>query len=201
MTDSINLNNTIYLVCLVLFYWMLVNLALQNEASDDLNRTTKQQLALRDAERAPLMPQSALNALHEMDPTFIAEDFLSYAAGTYETVIAAFIAGDLYRLRPLLDANVLATFEHEIDSRQSRRHISEFILISDPSPTVLDVAVESESIRVTVLFSPEVIQFIRSAENKVIDGDPKNVVRVHHTWTFSRQRSNPDQAWQVVSTD
>lgn len=200
MTESINLNNTIYLVSLFLFYWMLVNLASQNfETFSDLSETAKQQLTLRDAESTPLT-QSALNVLRDMVPDFTAEDFLSYAASTYEIVTNAFIAGDLQILRPLLDATVLAAFEQEIESRQLRCEFSEFILISDPSPTILGVAVEPERIHLTVLFSPEVVHFSRSAENAIIDGDPKKVVRVHHTWTFSRQLSNPDQTWQVLST-
>ncbi|MBY5454171.1 Tim44/TimA family putative adaptor protein [Rhizobium leguminosarum] len=200
MTESINLNNTIYLVSLFLFYWMLVNLASQNyKTSSDLSETKKQQLALRDAESTPLA-RSALNVLHDFDPEFTAEDFLSYAANTYEIVTKAFVAGDLQTLRPLLDATVLVTFEQEIESRQSRREFSEFILISDPSPTILGVAVEPERVHVTVLFSPEVVHFTRSSENTIIDGDPKKVVQVHHTWTFSRQLSNPDQPWQVLST-
>lgn len=200
MTESINLNNTIYLVSLFLFYWMLVNLASQNyKTSSDLSETKKQQLALRDAESTPLT-RSALNVLHDIDPDFTAEDFLSHAANTYEIVTKAFIAGDLQTLRPLLDATVLVTFEQEIESRQSRREFSEFILISDPSPTILGVAVEPERVHVTVLFSPEVVHFTRSSENTIIDGDPKKVVQVHHTWTFSRQLSNPGQPWQVLST-
>ncbi|AHG48890.1 hypothetical protein RLEG12_08100 (plasmid) [Rhizobium leguminosarum bv. trifolii CB782] len=200
MTESINLNNTIYLVSLFLFYWMLVNLASQNyKTSSDPSETKKQQLALRDAESTP-STRSALNVLHDIAPDFTAEDFLSYAANTYEIVTKAFIAGDLQTLRPLLDATVLVTFEQEIESRQSRREFSEFILISDPSPTILGVAVEPERVQVTVLFSPEVVHFTRSSENTIIDGDPKKVVQVHHTWTFSRQLSNPDQPWQVLST-
>ncbi|WP_434713555.1 Tim44/TimA family putative adaptor protein (plasmid) [Rhizobium sp. YTUHZ045] len=200
MTESINLNNTIYLVSLFLFYWMLVNLASQNyKTSSDLSETKKQQLALRDAESTP-STRSALNVLHDIDPDFTAEDFLSYAAKTYEIVTKAFIAGDLQTLRPLLDATVLVTFEQEIEARQSRREFSEFILISDPSPTILGVAVEPERVQVTVLFSPEVVHFTRSSENTIIDGDPKKVVQVHHTWMLSRQLSNPDQPWQVLST-
>lgn len=201
MTETINLNDTIYFVSLVLFYWMLINLVSQNyAASSDLGETTKQELTRRDEERTPLLPRSALRALRDVDPDFIAEDFLSYAANTYEIVISAFIAGDLDTLRPLLDATVFATFEHEIEARQSRRETSEFILINEPSPAILGVAVERESVKVTILFSPDVVQCTRSAENKIIDGDPKKVVHVHHTWTFARQLSSPDQPWQVVST-
>ncbi|MBB2830669.1 UNVERIFIED_ORG: putative lipid-binding transport protein (Tim44 family) [Rhizobium esperanzae] len=200
MTESINLNNTIYLVSLFLFYWMLVSLASQNyKTSSDLSETKKQQLELPDPESTP-STRSALNVLHDIDPGFTAEDFLSYAANTYEIVTKAFIAGDLQTLRQLLDATVLVTFEQEIESRQSRREFSEFILISDPSPTILGVAVEPERAHVTVLFSPEVVHFTRSSENTIIDGDPKKIVQVHHTWTFSRQLSNPDQPWQVLST-
>ncbi|TAU35316.1 Tim44 domain-containing protein [Rhizobium leguminosarum] len=200
MTESINLNNTIYFVSLILFYWMLINLVSQNYPASSDSGETRQQLAIRNGESTPLLDRSELQALRDVDPDFIAEDFLSYAANTYEIVIAAFTKGDLDTLRPLLDATVLATFEHEIQSRQSRHERLEFMLVNEPSPTILDVVVERGSVDVTMLFSSETVQCTRSADGTIIDGDQKKIVHVHHTWTFSRQLSSPDQSWLVVST-
>lgn len=201
MTETVDLNNNaIYFVSLVLFYWMLTNLVSHNNAASDVSETTKQRVAPRDVEGTALLQGSALRALRDIDPDFIAEDFLSDAANTYETVIAAFIKGDLNTLRPLLGATVLATFELEIESRQSRYETLEFTLINEPSLTVLGVTVERESVEVTILFSSEAVQCSLSADGTIVDGDPKRIVQVRHTWTFSRQFSNRNQPWQVVST-
>jgi len=53
---------------------------------------------------------------------------------------------------------------------------------------------------VTILFSSEAVQCSLSADGTIVDGDPKRIVQVRHTWTFSRQFSNRNQPWQVVST-
>lgn len=74
MTDTVDLNNNaIYLVSLVLFYWMLTNLVSQNYAASDVSETTKQRLAPRDVEGTALLQGSALRALRDIDPDFIAE--------------------------------------------------------------------------------------------------------------------------------
>ena len=54
--------------------------------------------------------------------------------------------------------------------------------------------------RITIKFVSQQSTVIRDEHGEVVDGDPKEIVRVTDIWTFSRNTRSTDPNWALVET-
>jgi predicted lipid-binding transport protein (Tim44 family) len=156
-----------------------------------------------DAGRAPAAPIAGGTgpaALKAADPSFDEKVFLQGARGAFEIVVNSFAAGDTSVLQPLLSKDVFAAFSESIRARAAAKEALQTTLLSIKSAELVEVSVEGGTAIVAVKFVSDQINVTRSADGKVVDGDPDKVIEKTDFWTFARPIRSRDPNWTLVAT-
>lgn len=136
----------------------------------------------------------------QIDPAFDEAHFLQGARKVYEIVLEAYAAGDLAALRPLLGRNVLAAFESAIDGRTERCETASLTFIGVKDARIADIDATESGMAVSVRFIAEIVNVTRSADGRIIEGDPARSIETRDLWTFE---PDPTAAggWLLIATD
>jgi predicted lipid-binding transport protein (Tim44 family) len=186
-------------------YWWLDRLASSNESEKErrhnlLDRPTDAQPALPQQAPAGRQTLDALisEILHRDGTADIAE-FLSERLASYETIVAAFDAGDLDALRPLLSPDVFAVFADAILSREQSRLCHVETLFSQIEPAeIVGGSVGEARMDVSVRFVGECFRVRRDDAGRRLPGAPVKS-RTADIWTFAR--TPDDRTWRVTATE
>ena len=73
-------------------------------------------------------------------------------------------------------------------------------LISMKSAEIVESSLEGGTALVTVKFVSDQTNVTRTADGKVVDGDPERVVEHIDFWTFARALRSRDPNWTLVAT-
>jgi predicted lipid-binding transport protein (Tim44 family) len=150
----------------------------------------------------PDSAKTALAAMREAEPDFSLAVFLDGARGAYEVILMAYEAGDRKTLSDLLDPDVYAAFETVIDERAAAglKVDSRFIGVRDLrlESAAFDPATGEGDL--TLRFIGELITAVHDSEGRVVEGDPNEVHRQTHVWTFSRRMGARDPNWRLSAT-
>ncbi len=154
-----------------------------------------------DAVRAtPVSGASGIAALMAADPSFDESAFLKGARGAFEIILKAFAAGDTASLQPLLSKDVFAAFAEAIRARQAAQETHQTILVAIKSASIVETVLEGTTALVTAKLVSDQINVTRSADGKVVDGDPDKAIEKTDLWTFSRPLRARDPNWILVAT-
>lgn len=125
-------------------------------------------------------------------------DFLAERLAGYETIVAAFDAGDLDVLRPLLSAEVFDVFSDAILSREQDRERIETLFSQIEPAEIVGGAVGDDHMEVAIRFAGECFKVRRDAAGRRSDDAP---VKSYNTdiWTFAR--TPQDRTWRVIATE
>ncbi|HLW29187.1 MAG TPA: Tim44/TimA family putative adaptor protein [Kiloniellales bacterium] len=134
------------------------------------------------------------------DGNFDPEAFLKGAHAAFEMIVSAFAKGDKDTLRNLLADDVYNDFSRAIDERQEEGHRLETTLVSIHEPEIIEAELQDRTAFVTVKLVSEQINVTRDSENRIIEGDPSDVVRLTDIWTFARNTRSRDPNWALVAT-
>ncbi len=141
-----------------------------------------------------------LKALHEADPRFNPDNFISGAKIAYEMIVNAFAEDDRKTLNNLLAEDVFKGFEMALDDRADRGHIVSSTMVGISKAEILNVELEDKTAKITVKFVSEMISATHNADGELVDGDPAKVQDVTDVWTFSRQVDSENLNWKLVAT-
>jgi len=139
-------------------------------------------------------------AIKAVDRSFDETIFLRGARGAFEIIIKAFAAGDTAALAPLLSDDVYQSFSRAIANRQAAVETQETHLVAIKSADIVAAEVTGSQARVSVKFVSNQINVTRSADGKVVDGEPDHAVEKIDIWTFVRDVPSRDPNWKLAAS-
>ena len=148
----------------------------------------------------PLSLAARLASIHDADPNFDEKGFLIGARGAFEMIVAAFAAGDLKTLRPLLADDVYDNFARAVRDRQSAGETLGTSIEAIRDADVVDARLARAEAMLTVRFVSDQINLSRDKDGRIVDGDPDQPVEVVDVWTFARDTRSRDPNWRLVET-
>ena len=144
--------------------------------------------------------EAGLAQIGVADPSFTPQGFLDGAKVAFEMVVDAFAKGDRKALRPLLSDGVFEQFQEAIRAREAAGTRRETTLVGIKELTLLEARMEQRTAFVTVKFVSEQVNVTRDKDDKVIEGDPNQVVDVTDIWVFARNTRSSNPNWTLVET-
>ena len=144
---------------------------------------------------------AGLDAIAAADPSFAVQPFVKGAKIAYETVVAAFAAGDRKELRALVAKDVFDGFNAAIAERESRGEKSETTFVSIDDAVIEEAQVRGGQAQITLRFAVKLIHATRAKDGSVVEGSPEKVNDLADVWTFVRPVSSRDPNWQVSATE
>ena len=135
------------------------------------------------------------------DPQFSPNEFLNGANMAYEMIVNAFADGDKRSLRNLLSNEVYKGFETVINDRATNGETVKSSFVGIDSSEIRAAEVIDGIASLTVRFESQIVSATYDNNDKLIDGDENEVVRVTDIWTFSRDTKSRDPNWKLVATE
>lgn len=142
-----------------------------------------------------------LTGIAAIDRAFDAQAFLSGARIAYEMIVNAFARGDRASLQPLLDGNVMKSFEGVIAGREERGETIEQNFIGITDAKLEGASLDGKRARLTVKFRSELTSCTKNRDGVVIEGDPVTIRHVTDIWSFERDLGTSNPNWRLVATD
>lgn len=153
---------------------------------------------------APLPPQDPVRAglaeIAAADPSFRPEPFLDGARHAFELIVKAYAEGDTATLRPLVSDEVYDSFAEAIRQRLAQRETVNTQVVRLAEPEITQARLEGRTAVVTVRFVSGQTSVTRSADGKLIEGDPERAVEHTDLWTFARNTRSSNPNWSLVAT-
>lgn len=154
-----------------------------------------------EAEPAAAGPvEPGLARIKTADPEFTKDGFLAGAKAAFEMIVAAYAAGDVATLRPLLSSEVFERFKTAIDQRRKAGETLSTTLVGIKSAEIIEAGLQDRTASLTVKFVSEQVNVTTDAAGKVVDGDASQVTTVTDIWTFARNTRARDPNWSLVAT-
>lgn len=185
-------------------YWWLSQLASPEESEEERRFNQLD----RPKEAQPALPPPALASLQTLDSLIFEilrrdgaasiTDFLGERLAGYETIVAAFDAGDLDALRPLLSTEVFEVFSDAILSREQGRQQIETLFSQIAPAEIVGGSVGDAWMEVSMRFVGECFRVKRDDSGRRLSG---TAVKSHTAdiWTFAR--TPDDRTWRVTATE
>lgn len=125
------------------------------------------------------------------------DDFLTKAASAYETIVAAFNAGDCAALRTLVSAEVYDVFLKAIAARQGGAAGKSFSLVG--APQIVDASIDWSQLSISIRYTAESLSPADAATSQATADEPA-AFRTVDVWTFRRSAFVGNTSWQLVAT-
>lgn len=190
-------------------YWLICTCtqhASSQNRQDTPHLRTAMRAAIADDTKSPSSEapigsplENVIAEILRRDNATTVEDFLANAAATYETVVAAFSAGDITTLRALLSDDVYEAFHDAIEARGAQEKTATTMFSRIDPPQVLDGFIDSVRMGITLRFSGESFTLTQRATAES-DGRAANCRETVDIWTFERPLSRPQATWRVTAT-
>jgi predicted lipid-binding transport protein (Tim44 family) len=134
------------------------------------------------------------------DRSFDAGHFIEGARRAYEMIVTAFAKGDRDSLRPLLNDEVYAAFDHVISEREAKKEKVEFTFVGFREAKIVHAELKKSLAEITLSFEAQFISATTDADGKLAEGDAKTVRDITDIWTFERNVRASDPNWRLVAT-
>jgi predicted lipid-binding transport protein (Tim44 family) len=141
-----------------------------------------------------------LDAIAAGDPGFDPQSFLIGARAAYEMITAAFAAGNVEALRPLLGPDTFADFSRAIEARKAAGRKMTTTLVSLDAADLVEAGAQDGVARVDVKFRAKMTSATTDASGAVVEGSPSDIAEHVEAWTFSRPFGARDPNWRLVAT-
>lgn len=144
----------------------------------------------------------ALAAMKEAEPGFMVASFLEGAREAFEMILMAFENGDISEVEDLISDEISRAFNPVLRTRQERRLTVEASLVAIRDVTLKEAAFDTDSglAELTVRFVCELTSAVKDHRGKVVEGDPNEIRRQKHVWTFARHMGAQNPNWQLIAT-
>jgi predicted lipid-binding transport protein (Tim44 family) len=128
---------------------------------------------------------------------FDSKDFLSRSQKAFEIIFCAYAAGNLKTLKELLCPRLFQAFSMAIEDRKSRGETLEGILVRIVNAEIVDSSICNNDILVTVKFTTEQSNVLKSKEGKIIEGNADFIETRRDVWVFSHKKTFRDPRWYL----
>ncbi|WP_343313073.1 Tim44/TimA family putative adaptor protein [Brucella sp. BE17] len=142
-----------------------------------------------------------LRAIYAADQTFDPARFVEGVKVAYEMIVMAFANGDRTSLKNLLSKEVYEGFVAAIDEREQRGESVRSSFVGIEKAEIASAEMKGSEAHVTINIISQMISSTLDKEDKLIDGDPENVVEIKDLWTFARDTGSRDPNWKLVATE
>lgn len=151
------------------------------------------------AEGSPVA--QGLEEIAAADPGFSAKSFVEGAKLAYEMIVEAFAKGDKAALKPLLSKDVYDGFAEVIDERARKGEKIDARFVGFEKAEFAGANLLAKRASLTMRFVSQMISATLDSDNRIIDGDPKEIRQTTDVWTFERDVSSRDPNWKLVATE
>lgn len=138
--------------------------------------------------------------IRAVDPSFDRDEFADGARAAFEMIVQAFADGDAETLGQLLSKEVLENFSDAIEQRAEAGRELETTIIGIKSVEIAAADMQESDAVVAVRFVSEQVNVTRDSEERVVEGDPNQIMEITDVWTFSRDARSRDPNWRLVET-
>lgn len=145
--------------------------------------------------------ENGVRALIAADRSFDVPQFVEGAKSAYKMVLEAFWRGDRQELEWLCDADVLASFEEAIASREAEGHILDNRLVRIEKAQIVEASVNGRIAEVSLRFEADIAAVTRDRDENVIAGSLTDAIGTRDVWTFTRDIRSSDPNWKLSETD
>jgi len=145
--------------------------------------------------------EAGVRALIAADRSFDVPQFVDGAKSAYQMVLAAFWRGDREELGWLCDADVLASFEEAIATREAEGHVLDNRLVRIEKAQIVEASVSGRMAEVSVRFEADIAAVTRDKDGTVVAGSLTDAVGTDDIWTFTRDIGSSDPNWKLSETD
>jgi predicted lipid-binding transport protein (Tim44 family) len=139
---------------------------------------------------------TGLAALRARDPSFDVSRFMQGARQAFQMVVKAFATGDRATLKPLLDAELMSTFEAEMAKREGEGRSEQVEFLHEPRADLESLGVFGDIGRASVRFLAEFRSRSKGPEGEAVDDR-----RTAEVWTFQRSLTSRDPNWTLIHVD
>ncbi|MGM0561466.1 MAG: Tim44/TimA family putative adaptor protein [Pseudomonadota bacterium] len=144
---------------------------------------------------------AGLTQIKLADSSFDEQGFMEGSRAAFEMIVSAFAAGDRETLRSLLADQVYEDFSKAIDEREKNNESLQTTIVSIKSADIVDARLENRVASIDVKFISEQINVTRDEEDRIIEGDPNEIINVTDIWTFERNTRSRDPNWALSATE
>jgi predicted lipid-binding transport protein (Tim44 family) len=139
---------------------------------------------------------TGLAALKARDPSFDVARFMQGARQAFQMVVKAFATGDRNALKPLLDAELMTTFEAAMAEREQEGRTEQVEFLQEPRADLESLGVIGEFAKASVRFLAEFRSRSKGPEGEAVDDR-----RTAEVWTFQRSLTSRDPNWTLIHVD
>lgn len=144
---------------------------------------------------------AGLTQIKLADNSFDENGFLEGARAAFEMIVSAFAAGDRETLRGLLADQVYEDFSTAIDELEKNNETLQTTIVSIKSADIVDARLENRIASIDIKFVSEQIKVTRDEEDRIIEGDPNEIINLTDIWTFERNTRSRDPNWALSATE
>ncbi len=126
--------------------------------------------------------------------------FLEGAKGAFVMILEAYAAGDLPKLKALLEKDMFARMKEEIDKRQNAEERLEISLHEIVDAHIEERSQEEHHEQIAVSFASKQCHLLFDKDNKLIEGDPDEEDLLRDLWTFRQNLASQDPTWFLCAT-
>jgi predicted lipid-binding transport protein (Tim44 family) len=142
-----------------------------------------------------------LEAIAAADPGFSTRSFVEGAKIAYELIVEAFAKGDKTALKPLLSKEVYDGFAEVIDERARKGEKIDAQFVGFEKAEIAGASLMAKRAGMTMRFVSQMISTTLDKDNRIVDGDPKEIRQITDVWAFERDVSSRDPNWKLVATE
>ncbi|HVV43092.1 MAG TPA: Tim44/TimA family putative adaptor protein [Nitrobacter sp.] len=125
-------------------------------------------------------------------------DFLTERLSTYETIVAAFDAGDRKTLRRLVSAEVYVTFSEAITARRKHQEDAQTLFAQIAPPEIVAAAFDDTHAEVSIRFVADSYKLSDGTSDRAIGSSPSSR-RSIDIWTFGC--TSLTRKWRLIATE
>ena len=136
-----------------------------------------------------------LKNINKIDNSFSTENFLDGAQKAFEYIIKEYSEENIISLKNLLGKNIYEMFEKQIKNRSQKKENLDINIIGIKEVEVIGVELKKNLAKIKVKFLSEQVQVTKDEKEKIIDGDPNQILMITENWTFSKDLKNKNPSW------
>lgn len=142
--------------------------------------------------------QATVSRILERCGDITVSDFLAERLSIYETIVAAFDAGDRKTLRRLVSAEVYATFSEAIMARGKQQTDTKTIFAKVARPEIVAAVFDDTHAEISIRFVADSYKLSDSTPDRPIEKSPSSRHSID-IWTFGC--SSLTRKWRLIATE
>jgi predicted lipid-binding transport protein (Tim44 family) len=143
---------------------------------------------------------TGVKQLKQLDPKFEQTAFLNTVRVTFESIINAFVKGDLELLKQCLTPELYNTYAKAIEDRNREKQHAELTFFRFIRAEIKDIQLKDFLASIRINFISEQSQVLKDAHGKILEGDSDMLDEINEMWVFERDMNSKNTHWVLAET-